>query len=203
MGFTSWLTADTRESIPNVYALAEFPELQKRTVYLLQPGGLPPIAESDYEGYSTFGGITTYDWLVNQNAPKGRVEELLQHPWYGVQLSTGLEYYRDVETGDRFCVFHTGPCAIDPGIREYACSYATPLPGYGMSANDLAASGRIVRESLPIEFPLKFSFDPDARYEDLPASESCPVQGYFYGDEEDPEEDEAEDDSDDSLDEAA
>lgn len=33
-----------------------------------------------------------------------------------------------------------------------------------------------------IKFPLKFTEDKDARYEDLPASERCEDQGYFYDD---------------------
>jgi len=35
------------------------------------------------------------------------------------------------------------------------------------------------------KFPLKFSFDKNAVYEDLPAAKSDPSQGYFYGDEDD------------------
>ena len=31
-----------------------------------------------------------------------------------------------------------------------------------------------------IKYPLKFSQNPDARYEDLEAAERCPNQGYFY-----------------------
>jgi hypothetical protein len=37
-------------------------------------------------------------------------------------------------------------------------------------------------KSITLTYPLKFSFNPDAVYEDLPASESCPFQGYFYED---------------------
>lgn len=32
-----------------------------------------------------------------------------------------------------------------------------------------------------IAFPLKFSFDKDAKYEDLPAATPCEYQGFFYG----------------------
>lgn len=178
MGYLSWLTADTRESIPNRYSRRE-----QRTVYLIQPNGAPPIAESSYGGYGAFGGISVYDWLFDRNTPADRVDELRDDMWYTVQLSTGMRYFRDVETGKRFCVFHTGPCAMDPSIVAYHCTYAARLPGYGISANDLRAQGRIVEEYLPIAFPLKFSFDPAARYEDLPASEQCPHQGIYYDDE--------------------
>lgn len=182
MGYVSWLTADTRESIPILDSGRE-----QRTVYLLQPNGAPPIADDAYEGETVFGGVSVFDWLVRQNAPADRLDELLAHPWYGVQLSTDLSYFRDVETGDRFCVFHTGPNAVDPTIVAHRCTYATPLPGYGISANDLVEQGRIVKEFLPVAFPLKFSFDPAARYEDLPASEDCPHQGIYYDDEDEDE----------------
>lgn len=175
MGYVSWLTADTRESIPVRYS-----DREQRTVYLLQPNGAPPIAETHYQGFGGFGGISVYDWLVDHNAPADRIEELRDDMWFPVQLSTGMRYFRDVETGDRFCVFHTGPCAIDPTIAAHRCTYADPLPGYGVSANDLVEQGRIVKEFLPVAFPLKFSFDPAARYEDLPPSDSCPDQGFYY-----------------------
>ncbi len=31
-----------------------------------------------------------------------------------------------------------------------------------------------------IKFPIKVSYDPNAIYEDLPASENCDEQGFFY-----------------------
>lgn len=175
MGYVSWLTADTRESIP----VSDFVDTP-RTVYLLQPNGAPPIAEPAYEGYCRIGGVSVFDWLVDHNAPADRIEELRRHPWYPTMLSTSLRYFRDVETGDRFCVFHTAANAVDPTIVAHLCTYAEPLPGYGISANDLRKQGRIVEESLPIAVPLKFSYDPAARYEDLPASEDCPHQGVYY-----------------------
>ncbi len=180
MGNVSWLTADTRESI-----LVSGQGQPDRTVYLLQPNGAPPIAEPAYKGNCRFGGVEVFDWLVRHNAPAERLNELLEHRWYGVQLSTDLTYFRYVETGDRFCVFHTGANAADPDIRILPGNYATPLPGYDMSANDLVKAGRIVKERLPVAMPLKFSFDPAARYEDLPPSEDCPNQGYLVEDEED------------------
>lgn len=38
------------------------------------------------------------------------------------------------------------------------------------------------QEETNLRYPLKFSFDPKAVYEDLPASKHCPDQGFFYDD---------------------
>lgn len=54
MGFFSWQTADTKESIMNHYSG------QCKTVYLLQPGGAEPIEETAYDGYGVFGGWRRY-----------------------------------------------------------------------------------------------------------------------------------------------
>lgn len=61
MGFFSWLTADTRESVMNCHTN------ECRTVYMLQPNGEPPIEEKSYDGYGVFGGVDAYDWLVYRN----------------------------------------------------------------------------------------------------------------------------------------
>jgi len=42
-------------------------------------------------------------------------------------------------------------------------------------------------EDIELPFPLKLSFDPNAVYEDVPASEICPHQGFFYDDEDEAE----------------
>jgi len=63
MGFFSWTTADTNESIMNSYTD------ECRTVYLLQPGRRP-IKEEEYEGYGVFGGVDAYEWLALENAPE-------------------------------------------------------------------------------------------------------------------------------------
>lgn len=62
MGFFSWMTCDTNESISN-----QFSARGARTVYLLQPEGKPPIEEENYEGYGDFGGIDAYVWLATNN----------------------------------------------------------------------------------------------------------------------------------------
>jgi len=61
MGFSSFLTSDTEESILNVYTGLS------RRVYMLQPNGLEHIVEEAYQGYMTFGGIDVFKWIVKIN----------------------------------------------------------------------------------------------------------------------------------------
>ena len=61
MGFSSFLTSDTKESIWNVYTG------RSRTVYMLQPNGLPPIEEKAYQGYMVFGGVDVFEWIARIN----------------------------------------------------------------------------------------------------------------------------------------
>ena len=62
MGFFSWKTADTRETVWNRYS-----DHGCRTVYLLQPNGGLNIREDAYEGYGDFGGVDVYEWLAIAN----------------------------------------------------------------------------------------------------------------------------------------
>lgn len=71
MGFHSYLTADTGESIMNTYSSSP-----SQTVYLLRPDGLPPVAEPAYEGYGVFGGLKAFDWLARFNLPAEEYEAL-------------------------------------------------------------------------------------------------------------------------------
>lgn len=61
MGFFSWKTADTKQTIWNVYTQKHKP------VYLLFPEGRPSIKEPAYEGYGDFGGKDAYQILAEEN----------------------------------------------------------------------------------------------------------------------------------------
>lgn len=67
MGFFSWKTCDTKESIPNIYS-----ERKTFPVYVLIPkefgGGY--IEERQYEGYGVFGGKDIYALVANWNYPE-------------------------------------------------------------------------------------------------------------------------------------
>ncbi|WP_105903522.1 hypothetical protein [Vibrio gangliei] len=64
MGFFSFTTCDTQESIANVYSNHKN---AKRTIYLLQYDGSEPIPIDGYEGYGTYGNINAYAWIGKHN----------------------------------------------------------------------------------------------------------------------------------------
>lgn len=63
-----WLTCDTGEPIRAG---------EERTVYLLQPHGLPPIREDAYKGDGVFGSMNAHVWLgiMNVNHPEQHDKE--------------------------------------------------------------------------------------------------------------------------------
>ncbi|QIR16345.1 hypothetical protein [Shewanella aestuarii] len=65
MGFFSFKTCDSKESIANIHS--NHPNAG-RTVYLLQPNGERPIQETAYQGYGDFGHVDAYAWLAKFNA---------------------------------------------------------------------------------------------------------------------------------------
>lgn len=177
MGFFSWLTADTQESIPCIYA--DHPN-SGRPVYLIQPAGKPPIREDSYEGHGVFGGINAYLWLARQNLDEqltaGRTDDELI--MFGTSIHHAM-YFRDTETKAELCIFDDLRRLV-PHLTYYPQRYNEMIPQLGGTGNDLIKSGRLERLSYAHSYPLKFSFDPNAVYEDLPGSDRCTAQGIYY-----------------------
>lgn len=122
MGFFSFKTSDTNESIINVHARGD-----SKTIYMLQPNNQPHIVEFGYQGYGIFGGVDVFIWLIEQNA------HLI-----GFDLKK----------------------LSDDNIRDMGVELWH-------------------EQRNRIKFPLKFSFDPGAVYENLPAAKDCPYQGFI------------------------
>lgn len=180
MGMFSWLTADTDVSISSSHNAMP-------PVYLLQPGGKEPIMEELYDGYGHFGGVDAYEWLAKENlSPELLKAYLDDSPRNELRvLGIGLEmgrYFYCPETGDNWVVFHVGYAWLLPNAKAHYGTYEEIIEGFGASANDLIKTGRFVekRFSDSVRYPLKFSFNPKAKYEDLPASEGCENQGFLY-----------------------
>ena len=123
MGFFSWLTADTEETIWNKYT-----EEGNREVYLCLP-------DNTTRKFIEYGG---YGNFINPDGTCTDVHVLLAE-WHEHDLTNlSNEEKRDI------------------GVNIH----------YG---------------KLPAIYFLKFSFNPNARYSNLPRSEDCPNQGYFGG----------------------
>jgi hypothetical protein len=182
MGFFSWKTCDTNESIP-AFASGR----AGKPVYLLQPNGLPPIVEECYEGYGEFGGVDAYVWLAKANAPHWRIdlsgmdEEEIRR--VGISLDVGTVMI-DTEKKQIWSIFSDARAIV--GGSFFAGNYGEVIPELGDTANNLASSGRFksvyVKDIVDLAYPLKFSFDPKAVYEEHEASANCEHQGYFYED---------------------
>ena len=182
MGFFSFKTCDTQESIANSYS-----SRKTKTVYMLQPNGLSSIVEPAYEGYGVFNGVDCYAWVCEMNSHCLQSElnfnrfDIEKRRGLGVMMALG-SVYEDQETGKVWHIFTDGRDII-PG-EFHKGNYGTEFEGSGMTVNQCVESGRLVEkdiiEMIDLKYPLKFSFNPNARYEDYGPSENCPHQGYFY-----------------------
>lgn len=175
MGFYSFKTADTKESIANVHSGKEV-----KTVYLLQPNGLPPIKEENYDGYGNFGvfgGVNCYAWLAKMNF--GDATKI------NAAISADCGNYYEDDDAIYCCKIHLSAQELREALGSPSKPvitfehYGAPMAN-GKSANDMNEQGLWERKSIALTYPLKFSFNQNAVYEDLPASESCGYQGYFY-----------------------
>lgn len=187
MGFFSWKSADDKVSIMNCHT----PDC--RTVYFLLPNGQPPIQEDSYDGYGVFGDTNAYEWLLEENAEHLglNLDGLDSEQAYmaGVHLAVG-SFCKDIATGEYWVYERNKSCfellvsGVEPGaVVNSFVNWGHKIPRYGASANELVEAGDFkqidVSEMLEIKYPIKLSFNPEAKYEDLPASEICPNQGYF------------------------
>lgn len=185
MGYFSWKTADTQESIPNCDS-----SRLCRTVYLLQPSGKPSIEEPSYEGYGEFGGVDAYVWLAENNLPVQALAAMTSDDELrdaGIALESSGIVFRYKPTGKLYTIFHDAAFLPAIGVERKCLGvhWDTPIEDFGgLSPNEAREQGLLesvkIDTLLEIKHPLKFSFDKNARYEDLPASEICEAQGYFY-----------------------
>jgi len=175
MGFFSWKTADTNESIANAHTGRSKP------VYLLQPNGAAPILEPSYDGYGVFGGIDTSEWVARHNLACNGLDLKNEDDMrvFGLVLNCDPINFRP-EHGDYWAFAgHTTPALTQ--IKTFTSAYDVFCPKLGGIPNDLVARGELVKKSpFVLKYPLKFSFDPNAVYEELKASERCENQGFFY-----------------------
>jgi len=195
MGYYSFKTADTDESIPHIMS-----DNFQGPAYLLQPDGQPPICEEEYSGYGTFGVSNVYAVLAVQNKhlfPKDflpgidpaacldkmespKVHDALFH--FGLGLAYGKVFQKPGED-TLYHVFNDNRNIV-PGVF-LDIQFNQFHPDLGGIPNEMTLDGRLIE--IPITDlvdgyrPLKFSFNESAVWEDLPASKDCPNQGFVGG----------------------
>ena len=169
MGYFSWMSADTNEQI----------KLGDR-IFLLQPNGEKPIEEDWYDGYGRFGGIDCYEWLVDMNVGKGTIQKakLSGIDKRDIGLSIMLSsYYIDTRDGKKYSYDMS---ELFDDLNPFPINYKSKVSG--VEINDLIKEKVFEKRSFEdyfgkINYPLKFSFNENAVYEDLPGSEDDPNQG--------------------------
>jgi len=178
MGFSSYLTSDTEESILNIYTGLS------RRVYMLQPNGLEHIVEEAYLGYMTFGGVDVFEWIVKINKLNSLCkEEDIQTLGSALALSGGI--YIDVNTKQKYSLHYS---SLLKDVQAFSGSYDDIQDGYIFTPNELIKTGVweeiSLTELLDIEnvYMPRFSFDKNAVYENVPDAKSCPMQGCFIED---------------------
>ena len=174
MGFFSKLTCDTQESIANIYS--GHPNAQ-RPVYLLQPDGEAPLKCDAYEGYGVTGR-DWFEWLSERNV--GIADRDI-----GIFLDCG-NYYQDSVGRLYVCSLHLRAKQLqkllntDSVIIEFS-HYGTPISALdGLSMNQAIEQRKVSMCDIEPRYPIKLSYNPNARYEDYPPSAHCDAQGYFY-----------------------
>lgn len=80
MGFFSWITSDTNESISNVYS-----DRGPLPVYLIAPDGTT-YYEPRYEGYGVFAGQDAYALLAQWNCPEKCTGDVKEDRLVGIYL---------------------------------------------------------------------------------------------------------------------
>ncbi len=179
MGFFSWKTADTKESILNIYSGAK-----AKTAYLLQPNGKEAISEPAYNGYGDFGSVDAYQWLAEMNLSKEAISKCQDEDRdLGMTLHDGS--YLKTKEGACYAYSNseaflaTELCNENEILSFHNYASEIELDGVVSSVNDHIESGKFTEIYFGkfIKYPLKFSFDEKADYNKLSASESCPTQG--------------------------
>jgi hypothetical protein len=195
MGFFSFKTADTKESIP---ADAAGHPRSGKVVYLLQPNGEKPICCDGYDGFGVFGGQNIFSWLSQHNLGIDNFDigNLISCDSSGRLLNDKVYV----------CAMHFNKNAqniinkkrVDDGLEkltfvsvsDYAADFTVQVDVDGdmvnrtMSLNlmgELNLGDKItISEMVNIKCPIKLSYNESAVYEELDKSEDCEYQGYFY-----------------------
>lgn len=176
MGFTSWKTSDTNESISNAYSIRG-----ALVVHMITEDG-QVFTEEDYQGYADFGGKNVHVLIGELNGIKARSEEALRlkviEMLYRTILSNGERFYE--AQGKDFFSWET-PLKQEGGKTPNQLVKTKgwkKLHPYGYGNFKIAAANGLKMPKFVEELPSKK--DWKKVWDSLPYPEVCKDQGYFY-----------------------
>jgi len=214
MGFFSWKTTDTKESIGNASSVNDHSK-KHGNVYLLQPNA-SAICEVSYDGYGVFGGVDAYLWLASKNLTEPQFMQLIEQSFNSTIKSNirsiaeqlnykGMFTMPDSERQllesrkdlyEKFLQHNPDELSAlkkalfqllksgDFAEESYGDLHENSSPlvdiGYEFFFEMMRSWGIKMEDDESLLYPLKFSFNKEAQYSGLSASEWCEFQGYFY-----------------------
>lgn len=171
MGLFTFKTADTNETIGNVLT-GHYP---LKPVYLLQPSE-QPIKEEAYLGYGVFGGVDAYAWLASKNI--GVDDRELGIKLANAQLIPIPNSKLYILQGASNVIVEWVKKQIKIDVINFTNWDVPIMEAHNLTANQLsklACNDSKIELNRYLIFPLKFSYQETAIYEDLPHSVSCSV----------------------------
>lgn len=174
MGFFSWMFCDRRNQRPLRVGNRAYVPFPKDQGACGLPGGTVLI-ENCYDGYGHFQGYDIYDLVADWNRDTITSDNITK-PERG-QWSPGKEwdpYYRAAM--DRY---EMSVCRLNDFQEGKDVSYMVDKYGKDWKREigiDIACHDE---QNAGLKYPIKICYFRKSKYEDLPASESDPDQGWF------------------------
>lgn len=181
MSYFYWMTADTEQAI-ELYSRSS--EQARKSFYLLQPNGLPPLEMSVLEKDVELGIETAYAWLAKTNLGVEDSEwGIALYHCASITTYNGAHYYCKQHIPEGVIdilgsiLKSQGEIARFIGLDDYEQSVVMVLDSGKEGVTCLNkmwlladAKKRAIRTFLPEFFPLKFSNNRFAIYEEFPSS---------------------------------
>ena len=157
MGFFSWITQDTKVSIPNVHSS----QLPLAEVTMTDNKG-NKWTETDYNGYGIFGTKDYYELVAEMNGRKTRDE--------GIRIALGIGG-----------VMRLADHHIILGSDVHFFNWSEDIIAEGKSANQLLQTDGwvMIKVKEPNAVFPNLNEDPNIDWVDSKPKD-CPYQGFFY-----------------------
>jgi len=164
----NWLTADKKKSIKS----------SSKPVYLIQPDGREPIGEANYMEDAFFGGYDLFSWLSIMNLDVNLSElgrALSNGEMLNLSSNKNIFLYCETQYGNDTIRALKEHLPKDAEIYGYDHDDYIELDGVTKRVSQFLKNDVLIpvpmNKYLPYDYPLKFSHNPKAIYEKLPASE--------------------------------